>query len=128
MCWFKSKFPKKVNLANLKSDVDKLDVDEMKNVPTKLSNLKSKLDKLDVDKLVPVSFDLSKPSDVVKNNVIKKDVHNANTWNIEDKISDITNLATNPILIAKLDAVKEEILDITDLAANNTLNAKISKF
>ena len=66
MCSFKSKFAKKVNLANLKSDVDKLDVDEMKNVPTKLSNLKSKADKLDVDNLVPVSFDLSKPSDSKK--------------------------------------------------------------
>ena len=38
----------------------------MKNVPTKLSNLKSKADKLDVDNLVPVSFDLSKPSDSKK--------------------------------------------------------------
>ena len=36
--------------------------------------MKSKVDKLDVDKLVPVSVDLSKLSDVVKNDVIKKDV------------------------------------------------------
>ena len=36
------------------------------NVPTKLSNLKSKVDKLDVDKLVPVPADLSKVIDVVK--------------------------------------------------------------
>ena len=65
---------------------------------------------------------------IVKNNVIKKDVHNAKIRNIEDKISHITNLATIPILIAKLDEIKDEILDISDLAANNTLNAKISKF
>ena len=32
----------------------------------------SKVDKLDVDKLVLVPFDLSKLSDVVKNDVIKK--------------------------------------------------------
>ena len=31
----------------------------MKNVPTNLSNLKSKVDKLDVDKLVPAPVDLS---------------------------------------------------------------------
>ena len=31
----------------------------MKNVPTNLSNLKSKVDKLDVDKLVPALVDLS---------------------------------------------------------------------
>ena len=49
-----SSFAKKIDLANLKSDVDKLDIDELKNVPTNLSNLKSKVDKLDVDKLVPV--------------------------------------------------------------------------
>ena len=49
----------------------------MKNVPTNFSNLKSIIDKLDVDKLVPVRVDLSKLSDVVKNDVVKKDVYNA---------------------------------------------------
>ena len=72
---------KKIDLANLKSNVDKLDIDKLKNVPTNLSNLKSKVDKLDVDKLVPVPVDLSKLSDVVKNNVIKKDVYNAKIKN-----------------------------------------------
>ena len=36
----------------------------MKNVPSNLSNLKSKVDKIDVDKLVSVSIDLNKVSDV----------------------------------------------------------------
>ena len=45
--------------------MDKLDNDTLKNVPTNLSNLKSKVDKLDVDKLVPVLVDLSKLSNVV---------------------------------------------------------------
>ena len=49
-----SKFAKKSDLANLKSNVDKLDIDQLKNVPANLSNLKSKVDKLDVDKLGPV--------------------------------------------------------------------------
>ena len=39
---------------------------------TNFSNLKSKVDKLDVDKLVPVPVDLSKISDTVKNDVVKK--------------------------------------------------------
>ena len=60
-----SKFVKKVDLANLKYNVDKLDIDKLKNVPTNLSNLKNKVDKLDTDKLVPVPVDLSKLSDVV---------------------------------------------------------------
>ena len=34
--------------------------------------MKSKVDKIDVDKLVPVPVDLSKLSDVAKNNVVKK--------------------------------------------------------
>ena len=47
--------------------------------------MKSKVDKLDADKLVPVSVDLSKLSDVVKNDVVKKDAYNAKIKNIEIK-------------------------------------------
>ena len=36
--------------------------------------MKSKVDKLDVDKLVPAPVDLSKVNDVVKNDVVKKDL------------------------------------------------------
>ena len=43
-----SDFAKKTDLANLKSDVDKLDIDKLKKVPSNLSNLKSNVDKLDV--------------------------------------------------------------------------------
>ena len=81
-----SSFAKKTDLANLKSNVDKLDIDKLKNVPTHLSNLKSKVDKLDVDKLVPFPVNLSKLSDVAKNDVIKKDAYNAKIKNIEDKM------------------------------------------
>ena len=42
-----------MDLANLKSGIDKLDIDNLKNVPNNLSNLESKVD-------------LSKLSDVVK--------------------------------------------------------------
>ena len=41
---------KKTDLANLKSDAHKLDIDKLKDVPSNLSNLKIKLDKFDVDK------------------------------------------------------------------------------
>ena len=47
-----SKCAKKLDLANLKCDVDKLAIINLKNVPTNLSNLKNKGDKLDVDELV----------------------------------------------------------------------------
>ena len=95
-----SKFAKKVDLANLKSDVDKLDIDKLKTLSTNLSNLKSKVDKLDVDKLVPVPVVLSKLSDVVKKKV-KKDVYNAKIEDIEDKIPSTTNVASNAALDAK---------------------------
>ena len=97
-----SKFAKKVNLASLKSNIDKLDIAKLENVPTNLNNLKSKVDKLDVDKLIPVPADLSKLSDAVKNDVVKKDVYNAKIKNIEDKIPDIANLGTTTSLNAKI--------------------------
>ena len=53
-----SSFTKRIDLANLKSDVDKLDIEKLENVPSGLISLKSKVDKLDVDKLVPVIVDL----------------------------------------------------------------------
>ena len=43
---------------------------------TDLANLKTEVDKLDIDKLAPVPVDLSKLSDVVKNDVVKKAVYN----------------------------------------------------
>ena len=67
-----SDFAKKTDLANLKSDLEKLDIHKLKNVPSNLSNLKSIVDKLDVDKLVPVPVDLSKLSEVLKNGFVKK--------------------------------------------------------
>ena len=43
-----------------------------------LASLKIQVDKLDVDKLVPVPVDLSKLSDVVKNDVVKKKLNMMN--------------------------------------------------
>ena len=99
-----SSFAKKVDLT--KSNVGKLDIGKLKNVPTNLSNLKSKVDRLDV----PVPVDLSKLTDVVKNNVVKKDVYNAKIKNIEDNIPDITNLATKTTLNTKIKEVKVKYL------------------
>ena len=117
----------KTDLANSKSNEDKLDIDKLKNVPTNLNNLKIKVDKLDVDKLVPALVDLSKLCDVVKNDVIKKDAYNAKIKNIEDKIPDITNLATSTTLNAKINEVKNKILNITDLATTADLTAVENK-
>ena len=42
---------------------------------TNLANLKYEVDKLDIEKLAPVPVDLIKLSDVVKNDVVKKTVY-----------------------------------------------------
>ena len=86
-----SKFAKKVDLASLKSEVDKLNVDKLEKVPNGLNGLKIKADKLDVDILVPVPIDLSKLSDVVKNDVIKKTEYN-------DLVKKVNNINTIQVI------------------------------
>ena len=67
-----SSFAKKVPLASLKSDIDKLDIDTLKYLPANLINLKSKVDKLNVNKFRPAPVNLSKLSDVQKMMLLKK--------------------------------------------------------
>ena len=52
----------------LKNDLEIL----RSNLPTILINLKTKIDRLNVNILIPVPVDLSKLSDVVQNDVVKK--------------------------------------------------------
>ena len=61
---------------------------KLKSLPNNLSNLKNKADKLDIDKLAPVPVDLSKVSNVVNNDAVKKTEYNAKIKNIEDEIPD----------------------------------------
>ena len=66
----------KVNLSNYatKTDLKNVTHVDISNfaLKTNLASLKTEVDKLDIDKLAPVSVDLSKLSDVIKNYVIKK--------------------------------------------------------
>ena len=69
----------KVDLSNYAT---KTDIKNISHVDTSsfalksnLASLKTEVDKLDIDKLVPVPVDLSKLSDVVKNDVVKKTVY-----------------------------------------------------
>ena len=63
--------------------------------------MKRKIEEIDVYRLVPVPVDLNKLSDVVKNDTVEKDVYGAKIKDIEDKIPDIANLASNTTLNAK---------------------------
>ena len=49
-----------------------MNFDKLKNGLCNLSNLKSKVDKLDVGKLETTAVDLSKQSNAVKDDVVKK--------------------------------------------------------
>ena len=66
----------KVDLSNYatKSDIKNIShVDTSRfALKSNLASLKADVDELDIDKLVPVPVDLSKVSDVAKNDVVKK--------------------------------------------------------
>ena len=65
----------KVDLSNYATKTVKnvTDVDTSSfALKTNLPNLKIKVDKLDIDKLVPVPLDLSKLSNIVKSEVVKR--------------------------------------------------------
>ena len=66
----------KVDLSNYATKTDSKNVTHVDTlsfaVKTNLANLKTEVDKLDIDKLAPVPVDLSKLSHVVKNDVVKK--------------------------------------------------------
>ena len=54
---------------------------------TNIANLKSEVDKLDINKLTPVPVDLSKLSHLLKNDVVKKTDYNAKITALEKKNS-----------------------------------------
>ena len=72
---------------------------------------------------MPVPVDLSKLSNVVKNDVIKKTDYNAKITEIENKTPDISNLATKAVL----NTVKNKIPDTSSLVKKNDYNTKITE-
>ena len=68
-----------VDLSNYatKSDTKNISYVDTSNfaLKTNLASLKTEVNKIDIDKLVPVPVDLYKLSDVVKNDVVKKIVY-----------------------------------------------------
>ena len=97
----------KVDLSNYAT---KTDIKNISHVDTSsfalksnLANLKTEVDKLDIDKLVPVPVDLTKLSDVVKNDVAKKDVY-------DKLVTKVNNIVTSGfVLKTKYDTDKSEL-------------------
>ena len=119
----------KVDLSNYAT---KADIKNISHVDTSsfalksnLASLKTEVDKLDIDKLMPVSVDLSKLSDVVKNDVVKKLVN-------DKLVEKVNNIDTSRfVLKTKYNTDKTElgnkIPDTSKLVKKTDWNAKITE-
>ena len=76
---------------------------------------------------MPIPTNLSKLSDVLKNENVKKTEYNAKIKNTEDKIPYISNLATKTNLNTKINEVKNEIPSITGSATTSGLTTVENK-
>ena len=115
---------------------------------TNLTILKIKVDKLDIDKLVPFPVDLSKLSDVVKNDVIKKFEYNklvnkvnnidtsgfilktkfdADKLELEKKIPNTSNLIKKSDYNTKINEIEGKIPSISNLATKTALTTVENK-
>ena len=69
----------KIDLSNYATKTDIKNISHVDTssfaLKTNLASLKTEVDKLDIDKLAPVLVDLSKLIDVIKNDVVKKAVY-----------------------------------------------------
>ena len=80
------------NYATLKDLKEATEIDTSNfALKPNLASLKTKVDKLDTEKLVPIPADLSKLSDVVRNDVAKKTEYNKLVTKVD--ITDTTNFA-----------------------------------
>ena len=88
----------KVDLSNCatKADVKKITHIDISSsaLKTNLANLKTEVDKLVIDKLVPVPVDLSKLSNLVNNGVVKKTEYN-------DLANKVNNIDTSRFILKK---------------------------
>ena len=73
------------------------------SLKTNLANLKTEVHKLDIDKLVPIPADLKKLSNVVKNDVVKKIVY-------DQLVTKVNNIDTRDfVLKTKYNTDKTEL-------------------
>ena len=132
----------KVDLSNYATITDLKNVTHIDilcfALKTNLANLKTQVDKLDIDKLAPVPVDLNKLSGVVKNGVVIKTVYdklvakvnnidtsdfvlktkyNTDKSELENKIPDVTNFVKK----IKLTELENQIPDISNLATKTAL-------
>ena len=119
----------KVDLSNYATKADIKNISHAGTssfaLKTNLANLKTEFDKLDIDKLAPVPIDLSKLSDVVKNDVVKKDVY-------DKLVTEVNNIDTSGfVLKTRYDTDKSElgnkIPDTSGLVKKTDYDTKITE-
>ena len=119
----------KVDLSNYATKTDLKNVTHVDSssfaLKTNLANLKTKIDKLDIDKLEAVPVDLSKLCNVVKNQIVKKNVY-------DKLVAKVNNIETSGfVLKTKFDADKteleEKIPDTSNLVKKSDYNVKVSE-
>ena len=92
---------------------------------TNLANLKTEVDKSDIDKLVPIPDDLSKLCNVVKNDVVKKTVYNK-------LVAKVDNIDTSGFVLktkynTKITELENKIPDTSGLVKKTNYNTKITE-
>ena len=132
----------KVDISNYatKADIKSISHTDTSSfaLKTNLADLKTAVDKLDIDKLAPVSVDLKKRSDVVKNDVVQKTVYDklvakaddidtndfvlktkydTDKLELEKEISNVTDFVKK----AKLTELENKIPDVSNLATKTAL-------
>ena len=119
----------KVDLSNYATKTDIKNISHIDTssfaLKSNLASLKTEVDKLDIDKLVPVPVDLSNLIDRVKNDVVKKTAY-------DKLVAKVTSIGTSRfVLKTKYDTEKSEIEnkipDTGGLVKKTDYNAKISE-
>ena len=113
----------KVDLSNYatKTDIKNISHVDTSSFPLKsnLASLKTEVDKLDVDKLVPVPADLSKLSDVVKNEVVKKTVY-------DKLVAKLNSIDTSAFVLKTKYDTDKKVLEIKSLVLMVMLKRQIT--
>ena len=117
----------KVDLSNYPTKTDFKNVTHVDTssfaLKTNLPSLKTEVDKLDIDKLAPIPVDLSKLSDVVKIEVVKKDVYDKLVAKVDDFDPSDFVLKTN--YNADKTELEKKIPDTSGLVKKTNYNTKI---
>ena len=120
-----SSFALKTNLASLKTEVDKLDIDKLKVVPTDLSKLSNVVKKEVVKKTPEYNTLKTKVDSINTTDFVKKTKYESDGVDLEKKISDIKTFIEKGSGVASkddLDAVKNKIPNVSGFPLTSVFN------